>query len=209
LFSGFLFFVDKLYTFHVVAKSILVIFTMVVIIGANIFVVLLIGYDIFVRRKKERKREKKKRKLIKEIKSKEKKQLDNESRFDSIRGMVTEPTPLPEYKFRIFEDASESDEDESSTLNEIFDDLISFERFKKKIVSVQKKGKKYTIKIIESADHISKRKSVGKSVSEKMGQEITELNLQKEEKSRNSKVKRLINLKDSKKNDEIELMDLE
>jgi hypothetical protein len=43
-----------------------------------------------------------------------------------------------------------------------------------------------------------------------MGQEITEINLQKEEeKSRNSKVKRLANLKDSKKNDEIELMDLE
>jgi hypothetical protein len=187
---------------------------MIVIIGANIFVVFLIGYDILVRRKKERKREKNKRKLMEEIKRTEKKkQFSEESRFDSIRGMVTEPTPLPEYDFRIFEDGSESEEDHTTSLNEIFDDLVSFARFKKKIVSAQKKGKHFTIKIVESA--ISKRSSVGKSISDKMQQEIIESNLQVEvenekKKIAHSKVKRLANLKDSKKNDDsIELMDLE
>jgi hypothetical protein len=174
LFAGFLFFVDKLYAFDVVAKYILIIFTMIVIIGANVFIVFMIAYDIFVRRKKERKREKNKKKLLNEIKAKERKRKE----YEKKHGLTSDEAPKPttddvgEFDFRIYETPSESEEDALGTMNEIFDDLISIKRLKKKIFIAKKKGKKYSVKIIKGANSLSKKAS-GKRLSENLSKRIS------------------------------------
>jgi hypothetical protein len=180
LFAGFLFFVDKLYAFNIVAKYMLIIFTMIVIIGANVFIVCMIAYDIFVRRKKERKREKNKRKLREEIKNKERKKREYEKKHGLTSDTPTTKDDVGEFDFKIYKTPSESEEDGLSTMNEIFDDLISIQRLKKKIFIAKKKGKKYSIKIIKGANTISKKAS-GKRLSENLSKRISVFNIKEEE----------------------------
>eukprot|EP01080_Neovahlkampfia_damariscottae_P002563 gene2563-3525_t len=200
LMAGFLFFADKIVPFDAVAKSILVIGTMIIIIGANIFVVIMIGYDIFVRRKKERKRAKNKRREREQIRRKQRRKREYEERHGLVNISNNKLDSQNEYDFRILDDPSESDEDNLTTINAIFDDLISIDRVKKKIELIRRRGRKYTVKIVKGADKIATRASNSnlKRLStlidvEKLESEMTkeERNLE-EKKSHFSKVKKLI-----------------
>ena len=69
LFSGLLFYVDALpgRLFPIYLKYILITITMIIIIASNILVVIMFCYDVFLRRKKEKKNMKKKLKDMKNI----------------------------------------------------------------------------------------------------------------------------------------------
>eukprot|EP01080_Neovahlkampfia_damariscottae_P003049 gene3049-5221_t len=111
---------------------------------------------------------------------------------------------LLEYDFKIIESPSDSEEDELSTINDIFDDLISIKRFKKKIWIAKKKGKKFSVKIIKGADKFSS-KNINRLSSLVNVEEIEKMNQSKEmkeeafkeEKKSTSKAKRLISASNS------------
>jgi len=200
LFFGFLFFVDKIAAFDVISKSILVILTMIIIIGANVFVVIMIIYDVFVRRKKERKRAKNKRKEREEIRRKARKRREYEDKYGIVITNEIERAKddkLLEYDFKIIESPSDSEEDELSTINDIFDDLISIKRFYKKIWIAKKKGKKFSVKIIKGADKLTNRNSsknlekLSTFINVESTKEMKDESLKLEKKT-DSKVKRLI-----------------
>jgi len=219
LVAGFLFFADKIVPFDIVAKSILVIFTMIVIIGANIFVVIMIIYDVFVRRKKEKKREKNKKREREEIRKKEKRRLE----YEKIHGLINEEEEaikkesIEEYDFRIFDEPSESEEDNLTTINEILEDLISIQRVKKKIFLVKKRSKKYSIRIVHEANKLSKRASTSnmKRLStivdlEKLETSMTEDKTNLEyRKSTFSKAKKLIRASKKEEDEQKEVQSLE
>ena len=165
LIFGLLFFVDSLpgQSYPYWLKLSLTILTMIVIVGGNVFVILMILYDIFVRRKKSKKKDKKKKEAEEKLKNFNKKQ---DQTLEFIHGTkILEQTELPwdveyEYKFEIISESDDDDiDDHIHSLNDIFDDLLSTDRFKKKVDIAKRKGAKVGVKIVTKTSKVRNRLS--------------------------------------------------
>jgi hypothetical protein len=121
LFSGLLFYVDALpgRGFSPELKFFLIAITMIIVIGSNLVVLAMFGFDVYVRRSKDQKILKKKLKLMKTVAS-----------FD-------------EYAYNQEFKESNSSEDHSKSINDIIANVISFKRFAKNVAVVDAKRKQF------------------------------------------------------------------
>jgi hypothetical protein len=160
LFFGLLFFVDR---FPEGTKSPLEYLAFAVIIGSTLIVVSMILWDANTRRKNDKKKLKLKLRNI--LRNKEHNedmrtllvQLHERDEKDDMFHVTEVPWNVDyEYKLLHFETDSETPEEVFTHMNDIFFNLLSWERIKRKLFLVRRKGMKTSSKIVKKFKKKSK-----------------------------------------------------
>ena len=130
---------------------VLPVITVILIIGSNIIVISMFVYDLYIRRKKQKKRTKLEKKLKAEELEKEEK-LSNV--LDELHGMhMDNKSFVPwetehDFQFTVNFVENPEKEDESKSMNDILNNIFSFKRAKKKGFLITRAGKRAKSKIL-------------------------------------------------------------
>jgi hypothetical protein len=134
-------------------KFILPVITVIIVVVSNVVLIFMFAFDVYVRRKKTQKKKKRKRKLEAEImenKMKVSQQL-NELHGKNINYNEELPWETEhEFQFVVnFYEESEP-EDTSTSINQIFEDIFSMKRGKRKVFLVSRAGSRTIQKFTNS-----------------------------------------------------------
>jgi hypothetical protein len=174
LFFGLLFFVDDFPTGTKEPAEYLAFFIM---IFSTIVVVIMILWDANTRRVRSNEKLNPKKNDKKKLKMKLKRKLAFEEHEDDTRLLLVQLHEIDEkedlfhvkelpwdvdfqFKFLEFQTDSETPEENFKSMNDIFENLFSFERLKRKFYLIKRKGGKTTSKIIKKLKKKSKEEKL-------------------------------------------------